>query len=59
MDDADASRKQPMTLPLPLGFVVELNFRTRVRDGGRTLIGGFRPALYLSRTAMEMLIDGR
>ncbi len=49
-----------MTLPLPLGFVVELNFRTRVRDGGRTLIGGSPTRLlYLSRTAMKMLIDGR
>ena len=39
-----------MTLPLPLGFVVELNVRTRVRDGGRTLIGGSPTRLlYLSR----------
>ncbi|HEY5860385.1 MAG TPA: mycofactocin system glycosyltransferase, partial [Actinomycetota bacterium] len=49
-----------MTLPLPLGFVVELNVRTRVRDGGRTLIGGSPTRLlYLSPTARRMLVNGR
>ncbi|GGD70087.1 mycofactocin biosynthesis glycosyltransferase MftF [Microbacterium murale] len=49
-----------MTLPLPIGFVVALNHRTKVRDGGRTLVGGSPTRLlHLSPAARAMLIDGR
>lgn len=49
-----------MNARLPAGFVVALGHRTRVRDSGRTLIGGSPTrVLYLSARARQMLVDGR
>ena len=40
---------------LPHGFVVELNYKVRLRDGGRALIGGAPTrALYLTNDAQRM-----
>ncbi|GAA5056764.1 mycofactocin system glycosyltransferase [Thermocatellispora tengchongensis] len=45
-----------MTGPLPEGFAVRLNRRVRVRDGGRTLVGGAPTrVVHLSRTARKLL----
>lgn len=47
-----------MTAPLPEGFVVRLNRHVRVRDGGRTLVGGAPTrVLTLSETARKHLVD--
>jgi mycofactocin system glycosyltransferase len=44
---------------LPLGFTVELNRRTTVRDGGRTLIGGSPTrVMFLTKKAIG-LMEGR
>jgi mycofactocin system glycosyltransferase len=45
--------------PLPEGFIVSLNHRTRRRDGGRTLIGGAPTrVLYLSPAGAGLLREG-
>ncbi|MCC5575206.1 mycofactocin biosynthesis glycosyltransferase MftF [Microtetraspora sp. AC03309] len=47
-----------MTTPLPEGFVVRLNRNVRVRDGGRTLVGGAPTRMVtLSPTARRLLAD--
>lgn len=49
-----------MSTPLPLGFVVQLNQRTRIKDGGLALIGGSPTrVLYMKPAAVELIVNGR
>lgn len=44
--------------PLPVGFAVRLNRHVRVRDGGRTLVGGAPTrVLYLTERARALIVD--
>ena len=47
-----------MTTGLPSGFVVKLNHRVRVKDGGSVLIGGAPTrVVYLADSARKMLVN--
>lgn len=48
----------PVSGPLPVGFAVRLNRHVRVRDGGRTLVGGAPTrVLYLTERARALIVD--
>jgi mycofactocin system glycosyltransferase len=48
----------PVAGPLPAGFAVRLNRHVRVRDGGRTLVGGAPTrVLYLTERARALIVD--
>jgi mycofactocin system glycosyltransferase len=47
---------RPVTAPLPAGFAVRLNRHVRVRDGGRTLVGGTPTrVVYLTEAARALI----
>ena len=47
-----------MTTALPRGFVVKLNHRVRVKDGGSVLVGGAPTrVVYLADAARKMLVN--